>query len=88
MLLKRKVKITNVNGLHARPATRFVEIANKFGSEIKVSAKGKEVDGKSVIDLLTLGAEKGIELVITANGDDAPEVLEALRGLISDKFEE
>jgi phosphoenolpyruvate-protein phosphotransferase (PTS system enzyme I) len=88
MFVKRKVKITNVNGLHARPATRFVEIANKFDSEVKVSAKGKDADGKSVIDLLTLGAEKGTELIITANGDDAPEALEALRGLISDKFEE
>lgn len=88
MHLRRKVKITNINGLHARPATRFVEIANKFSSEITICAKGKEVDGKSVIDLLTLGAEKGTELILTANGDDAPESLDALRGLISDKFEE
>lgn len=88
MLLRRKVKITNVNGLHMRPATRFAEIANQFSSEIKVSANGKDVDGKSVIDLLTLGAEKGTELIITANGDDAPGSLDALRGLISDKFEE
>ncbi|HHT9124298.1 MAG TPA: phosphoenolpyruvate--protein phosphotransferase [Candidatus Brocadiia bacterium] len=88
MFLKRKVKIVNVNGLHARPATRFVEIANKFDSEIKIFAKGKEADGKSVIDLLTLAAEKGTELIITAHGDDAPEALDALRGLISDKFEE
>ncbi|MEK7852230.1 MAG: HPr family phosphocarrier protein, partial [Planctomycetota bacterium] len=45
-LLERKIKISNSNGLHARPATKFAEIANKYDSEIYVKAKGKTVDGK------------------------------------------
>src|SRR5574342_1433366 len=87
-LLERKVKISNSNGMHARPATKFAEIANKYNSEIRVKTKNKEVDGKSIIELLTLGAENGTEIIITAKGTDAAEALDALEGLIKSKFEE
>ncbi|MEK7732746.1 MAG: HPr family phosphocarrier protein, partial [Planctomycetota bacterium] len=75
-LSERKIKISNSNGLHARPATKFAEIANKYDSEIYVKAKGKTVDGKSVIDLLTLGAENGTEMYLHAKGSDATEALD------------
>lgn len=87
-LLERKVKITNSNGMHARPATKFAEIANKYNSEIHVKAKNKAVDGKSIIELLTLGAENDTEIVISAKGIDAAEALDALEGLVKSKFEE
>jgi len=87
-LLERKIKISNSNGMHARPATKFAEIANKYNSDIHVKAKNKSVDGKSVIDLLTLGAESGTELVLCAKGSDAVEALDALEGLVKSKFEE
>src|SRR3989339_1955830 len=87
-VLERKVKISNSNGMHARPATKFAEIANKYSSEIHVRTKNKEVEGKSVIDLLTLGAENGTEIVIYAKGIDAVEALDALEGLVKSKFEE
>ncbi|GJQ24170.1 MAG: phosphoenolpyruvate--protein phosphotransferase [Planctomycetia bacterium] len=87
-LLKRKIKISNSNGLHARPATKFAEIANKYTSEIRLKAKNKEVDGKSIIELLTLGAENGTEIVVSAKGSDAAEALDALEGLVKSKFEE
>ncbi len=86
--LERKVKISNSNGMHARPATKFAEIANKYSSEIHVKTKNKEVEGKSVIDLLTLGAENGTEIIINAKGVDAAEALDALEGLVKSKFEE
>ncbi|MEK7789236.1 MAG: HPr family phosphocarrier protein, partial [Planctomycetota bacterium] len=86
--LERKVKISNSNGMHARPATKFAEIANKYSSEIHVKTKNKEVEGKSIIDLLTLGAENGTEIVICAKGIDAVEALDALEGLVKSKFEE
>ena len=89
MLIKRRTKIINTNGLHARPATRFAEIANKFNSEIFVKTKNKEeVNGKSIIDLLTLGAKRGTELLITADGDDKEVALDALEGLVNDGFDE
>ncbi|OQZ00079.1 MAG: phosphoenolpyruvate--protein phosphotransferase [Candidatus Brocadia sp. UTAMX2] len=87
-LLERKVKISNSNGMHARPATKFAEIANKYTSEIRIKTKNKEVDGKSIIELLTLGAENGTEIIISAKGTDAAEVLDALEGLVKNKFEE
>ncbi|MCP5002607.1 MAG: phosphoenolpyruvate--protein phosphotransferase [Planctomycetes bacterium] len=87
IFLERRIKILNVNGLHARPATRFAEIANKFSSEIFVSAKDREkVDGKSIMDLLTLGAKRGTELIVSAEGVDNDAALDALEGLVSDRF--
>lgn len=87
-LQERKIKISNSNGMHARPATKFAEIANKYNSEIRVKTKNKEVDGKSIIELLTLGAENDTEIVISAKGPDAAEALDALEGLVKSKFEE
>jgi len=89
MLIERRTKIKNTNGLHARPATRFAEMANRFNSEILVRTKNKEeVNGKSIIDLLTLGAKRGTELLITAKGEDREVALDALEGLVNDRFNE
>ena len=89
MLIELRTKIINTNGLHARPATRFAEVANKFNSEISVKTKNKEeVNGKSIIDLLTLGAKRGTELLITADGEDKEIALDALEGLVNDGFDE
>ena len=89
MLIERRTKIINTNGLHARPATRFAEVANKFNSKIFVRTKNKEeVNGKSIIDLLTLGAKRGTELLITADGEDKEIALDALEGLVNDGFDE
>ena len=89
MLIERRVKIINVNGLHARPATRFAEMANKFNSEIFVRTEEKEeVNGKSIIDLLTLGARRGTEILITADGEDKEIALDVLEGLVNDRFNE
>ncbi|HHT9109757.1 MAG TPA: HPr family phosphocarrier protein [Candidatus Brocadiaceae bacterium] len=87
-LLERKGKITNSQGMHARPAAKFAEIANKYKSEIIIKAKNKTIDGKSIIDLLTLGAEKGTEIIIIANGPDAAEALGVLEGLVKNNFNE
>ncbi|MCP4268970.1 MAG: phosphoenolpyruvate--protein phosphotransferase, partial [Candidatus Brocadiaceae bacterium] len=89
MYIERRTKIINTNGLHARPATRFAEEANKFNSEIFVRTESKEeVNGKSIIDLLTLGAKKGTEIYITAEGDDDENALDVLEGLVNDRFNE
>ncbi|MDR4507293.1 MAG: phosphoenolpyruvate--protein phosphotransferase [Candidatus Brocadiaceae bacterium] len=85
---ERRVNIANSNGLHARPATKFSEIANKYTAEIRVKAKGKDIDGKSIIELLTLGAENGTELILCADGSDAEEALDALEEVVNSRFEE
>ncbi len=89
MHIERRTKIINTNGLHARPATCFAKAANKFNSEIFVRTENKEeVNGKSIIDLLTLGAKKGTEIFITAEGEDNEEALDVLEGLVNDRFNE
>lgn len=85
---QREVSLLNDDGLHARPAAMFAEAAISFSSEITVYAKNKTIDGKSVIDLLTLGAEKGTKLVIEAEGNDSEQALNVLENLVKGKFNE
>ena len=68
--------------LHARPAGSFVRAASVFASEIFVSANGRRANAKSILDILSLGAEGGVELVIAASGDDAAEAADQLAVLV------
>jgi len=70
-LIKKKLTVKNKQGLHARPAALFVQIANKFDSRITVRRDKEEVNGKSIMGILMLGAEKGSSIVIEVEGDDA-----------------
>ena len=84
-----KVEIKNEAGLHARPSSKFVELVSEYDSEIIVKTNGEEVNGRSIMGLMLLAAEKGRVLMITADGEDEKEVLEALRILIEEeKFNE
>ena len=82
MLIEKKLTIQNDQGLHARPAAIFVQIANKYESDIIVRKGRQEVNGKSIMGLLTLAAEKGSRLNIKANGPDAKEAIEELEKII------
>ena len=82
------VQIVNRAGLHARPASEFVKLAGKFACEVRLEKDGFEVNGKSIMGVLMLAAERGTELVIRATGEDASEALEALAGLVRRGFEE
>ncbi len=81
-VVSRKVTVGNPQGLHARPADLFARLAKRFDSTIEVIKDGKRVDGKSILDVLTLGAGKGTPLTITASGNDAHEAVEALGRLV------
>ncbi|MDD5292073.1 MAG: HPr family phosphocarrier protein [Candidatus Omnitrophica bacterium] len=83
-VIKKKIKIKNKQGLHARPAALFVQLANKFNSTITVSKDEQDVNGKSIMGILMLAAEKDSEILITAEGDDAKQALEALEELLSE----
>jgi phosphotransferase system enzyme I (PtsI) len=83
-----EVVLPTENGLHARPATKFVEVASRYASEITVAKDSMVVDGKSVIEILTLAAEQGTRLVITAEGEDAGEAVETLAKLVESEFKE
>ena len=75
-------------GLHARPASMFVQTAAKFTSDIEVTHGETAVNAKSILAVLTLGAHKGAEIIIKAEGDDADEALTALEELVLNNFGE
>ena len=79
--------ITNPLGLHARAAARFVQIAGRFTSRIRVTRGARTVDGKSILGLLLLAAARGTGIDITVEGDDEEAALDALGGLIARGFE-
>ncbi len=84
----REVKIVNSLGLHARPAALFVRTASQFESDIMVERDGNAVSGKSIMGLMTMEAECGTVLKITAQGVDAEQVLDRLADLVRRKFDE
>ncbi len=82
-----QLKITHVSGLHARASTEFVRLAQRYSSSIIVrKVGGGEVDGKSIISVMTLGAQLGDEIEIETDGSDAAEALEALADLVRKDF--
>ncbi|MFY9401890.1 MAG: HPr family phosphocarrier protein [Candidatus Omnitrophota bacterium] len=80
--LRKELVVKNKQGLHARPAAIFVQIANKFDSRITVKCDDEEVNGKSIMGILMLGAERGSNIVIEAEGDDAQSALAELEKII------
>tara|TARA_Y100001954_G_C15317899_1_gene363882 strand:- start:202 stop:477 length:276 start_codon:yes stop_codon:yes gene_type:complete len=80
--------ILNDKGLHARASARFVEVVEKFESEVIVEKDGLEASGSSIMGLLMLAASKGTSIKVTLNGNDAEELVLALEELINSKFGE
>ena len=83
MITERVVTIKNKQGLHARPAAMFVQIANKFESVISVKKGSQEVNGKSIMGILMLAAEKGSEIYLKADGEDARKAVDELGRLLA-----
>ena len=86
--VEKKMLIQNELGLHARAATKLVQLATKYPCEITVSKDGHEVNGKSIMGVLMLVASKGTWVVLKAKGDKAQEAIDAIAKLIDDKFGE
>jgi phosphocarrier protein HPr len=82
------VRIRNRLGLHARAAARFVQAANRFRSRIQVTRDARTMDGKSILGILLLAASHGTRLMVTAEGDDEEEAVEALSRLVEGGFGE
>jgi phosphocarrier protein HPr len=82
------VTVTNPLGLHARAAARFVHAASAFASRIRVARGDREMDGKSIMGLLLLGASQGSTITLSADGPDEQQALEALTSLIERGFGE
>jgi phosphocarrier protein len=84
-LLRKKLIVKNKQGLHARPAALFVQVANKFDARITVKHGKEEVNGKSVMGILMLGAGKGSQIVIEAEGDDAHKAMLELENIVTNE---
>ena len=84
----REIEIINKKGLHARAASKLVQLATKFQSKILLSRDGQKSDGKSILGVLVLAAHMGSTIVISAEGDDELDAMNALCDLINRKFDE
>ena len=87
-MVTRQVTVVNELGLHARAAARFVKVASRFRSQIRVTRGQHTMDGKSILGLLLLAASRGSELTIAADGPDEADAVEALGALVERGFEE
>lgn len=87
-MAERTVTIVNTVGLHARPAAQIVKLASKYRSDVTLVRDDLAVNGKSIMGVMMLAAERGAQLRLRAEGPDAEEVLDALARLIADGFGE
>jgi len=84
----RAVTVVNLLGLHARAAARFVHLATRFESQIRVTRNSKVMDGKSIMGILLLAAARGTTITISADGRDEQDAVEALVKLVESGFGE
>jgi len=82
-MVEKKITIKNKLGLHARAAVKFVNLANRFISSVRIEKDGSEIDGKSILGILTLA-----EIILRIAGQDEENALQALTALINNKFQE
>ncbi|MBQ8342118.1 MAG: HPr family phosphocarrier protein [Clostridia bacterium] len=87
-MITREVTITNTIGLHARPATFFIQKANAYKSTVWVEKEDRKVNAKSLLGVLSLGIAQGMTIKLIADGSDENEALDGLEGLILTGFQE
>ncbi len=85
---EKKITVANKKGMHARPAALFVQLAERFQSNVTVIKEGEKVNGKSIMGLLMLGAGAGVVLTIVTEGPDAQEALKAIEEFLGKPEEE
>jgi phosphocarrier protein len=85
-MLTKTFTIKNKVGLHARPASVLVQTANKFKSDIKIEKDGRIVSAKSILGVLSIGAEKGSTIIVTVDGVDEEEALKTIEDLVNNNF--
>ena len=87
-MIQTRIQISNKLGLHARASAKLTKLAGGFKSDIHLSRNGRRVNAKSIMGVMMLAAGMGSEIEIEAEGDDAQQAMDALRGLIDGKFGE
>lgn len=84
----REITVVNPQGFHARPAHLFMKLAGEFRAEVRILKGNHAINGKSILDLLTLGAGNGTKLTLQAVGNDAQAAVDALAQLVESGFGE
>lgn len=87
-MVEINIEIVNKKGLHARAASKLVQLATKYKSKITLSRDGQISDGKSILGVLVLAAHQGSYITIQTDGDDEKDAMDALCDLINRKFDE
>ena len=87
-MIENTVLIRNKLGLHARAAVKFVNLANRYSASVKIIKDNTEIDGKSILGILTLAATQGSTVILRVSGKDEEDAVAALAALIKDKFGE
>ncbi len=87
-MIERKVKIVNKAGLHTRPAATIVKMAAKYKCEFFISKDGLNINGKSIIGVMTLAAEMGAEILLTFDGEDEKEAAAEISDYFNRGFDE
>ncbi len=87
-MLEKKVTVVNKKGIHTRPAAILVKTAAKFSSDFFILKDGMEINGKSIIGVMSLAAEEGAELTIKIDGADETEAAEAISQVFARGFDE
>ncbi|MSS19607.1 HPr family phosphocarrier protein [Pseudoramibacter porci] len=85
-MLTKNIVVMNKAGLHAKPASLFVQTANEFSSEIYISKGSTRVNAKSIMGVMILAVSKGDEILLEVNGDDEKAAMDRLTSLIENKF--
>jgi phosphocarrier protein HPr len=87
-MIEKETEIVNRLGLHARAAAKLVHTAGNFQSKVTVEKDGDEVDAKSILGVLLLAASQGTKVTIRCNGQDEEQAMQAVTGLIANRFDE
>ncbi len=87
-MIEKTILIKNRLGLHARAAVKFVNLANRFASDVRIVKDDSDVDGKSILGILTLAATQGTDITLRLDGEDEAAALQAIVELIDGRFGE
>lgn len=88
MAIKKELEIINQRGLHARAASKLVNVVKKYESVVTVSKNGQKVTGSSILGVMMLAAGRGDKIIFEVTGEDEQESFEAIKILVSNKFDE
>ncbi len=81
--ITKEITVRNAQGLHARPAALFVQIASRYNSEVTIQKDGERINGKSIMGILTLGVQPGVTVILEIDGEDAEKVIVELEELLT-----